>query len=64
MEGIVLVSIIYWIVVGGVFLVGLIKLLVAMGNNEPAKPGLKLIITSVIMVVIGVGACAAILGGL
>ncbi|PWS26549.1 hypothetical protein DHW03_17405 [Pedobacter yonginense] len=43
------------------FIVGLIQVIVKSSNNEPVKSGLKLIIISVIMVVIGFGACAVIL---
>ena len=43
------------------FVVGLIMMIVAASNNMPVKPGLKLLIASVIMVVIGFGACAVIL---
>ncbi|ACU03046.1 hypothetical protein [Pedobacter heparinus] len=64
MEGIVLLSVIYWIVVAVIFLIGIIKIIVASANNKPVKPALKLVIASVIMLVIGVGACAAILGGI
>ncbi|MBB5438425.1 hypothetical protein HDC92_002101 [Pedobacter sp. AK017] len=64
MEGIVLLSVIYWIVVAVVFLIGIIKIIVASADNKPVKPALKLVIASVIMLVIGVGACAAILGGI
>ena len=64
MEGIVLLSVIYWIVVAVVFLIGIIKIIVASANNQPVKPALKLVIASVIMLVIGVGACAAIIGGI
>ncbi|MBC6111201.1 hypothetical protein ACFOG5_09580 [Pedobacter fastidiosus] len=43
------------------FIVGVIQVIMKSTNNEPVKPGLKLIIISVIMVVIGFGACAVIL---
>jgi len=43
------------------FVVGIIMMIVAASNNTPVKPGLKLLIASVIMVVIGFGACAVIL---
>ncbi|KQR70660.1 hypothetical protein [Pedobacter sp. Leaf176] len=43
------------------FVVGIIMMIVAASNNAPVKPGLKLLIASVIMVVIGFGACAVIL---
>ncbi|MEJ2883063.1 hypothetical protein [Pedobacter sp. GR22-6] len=63
MEGILVLSLLYWIAVGALFLVGIVKLLVAMGNNTPAKPGLQLLIISVVMLVIGFGACAAMMSG-
>jgi len=43
------------------FVVGIIMMIAAASNNSPVKPGLKLLIASVIMVVIGFGACAVIL---
>ena len=64
MEGIVVLSLLYWAVTGILFLVGLIMLIAKSSNNQPIKPGLRLMIISVIMVVIGAGACAVILGGL
>lgn len=64
MEGMIVLSLIYWVAVGVIFLIGMIKMISALSRNEPAKPGLKLIIAAVIMVVIGAGACAAILGGI
>lgn len=64
MEGIVVLSIAYWLAVGVLFLIGLIQLIVKSSKKEPLKPALKLVIASVIMLVIGVGACALILTGL
>lgn len=64
MEGIVVLSLLYWAVTGILFLVGLITLIAKASNNQPVKPGLRLIIVSVIMVVVGAGACAVILGGI
>lgn len=64
MEGIVVLSIVYWIAVGIIFLIGLIKIIVASVNNQPPKPGLKLIIAAIIMLVIGAGACVAIVSGI
>lgn len=64
MEGIIVLSLLYWLVAGVVFLIGIIQLIVKSSKNEPLKPALKLIIASVIMLVIGVGACAVILGGI
>lgn len=43
------------------FVVGLIQIIIKSSRNEPVKPGLKLLIISVIMVVIGFGACAVLL---
>lgn len=43
------------------FIVGIIMMIVASSNNVSVKPGLRLLIISVVMVVIGFGACAVIL---
>ncbi|WP_412467791.1 hypothetical protein [Pedobacter sp. KLB.chiD] len=43
------------------FVVGIIQIIVKSSRNEPVKPGLKLLIISVIMAVIGFGACAVLL---
>lgn len=64
MEGIILLSLLYWVATGILFLVGLIMVIAKSSNNQPVKPGLRLIIISVVMVVIGAGACVAILGGI
>ncbi|MFD0939495.1 hypothetical protein [Pedobacter boryungensis] len=64
MEGVVVLSLLYWIAAGVVFLISLIQLIIKSSNNKPLKPALRLLIISVIMLVIGVGACAVILGGL
>ena len=56
--------IIYWIAVAVIFFVGLVMLIVKSSKNLPLKPALRLLIISVIMLVIGVGACAVILSGL
>jgi len=64
MEGVIVLSIVYWFAAGVLFLIGLIQLIVKSSRNEPLKPALKLLIISVVMLVIGVGACAVILGGL
>jgi hypothetical protein len=61
---IVVLSIIYWIAVAIIFLVGLVMLIVKSSKNLPLKPALRLLIISVIMLVIGVGACAIMLGSL
>jgi hypothetical protein len=54
----------YWAAVGIIFLIGLIKLIIAASNGGPAKSGLRLLIISIIMVVIGAGACAMMLSNI
>ncbi|WP_406825812.1 hypothetical protein [Pedobacter sp. KACC 23697] len=43
------------------FVVGIIQIIIKSSRNEPVKPGLKLLIISVVMSVIGFGACAVLL---
>jgi hypothetical protein len=64
MDGLGFLFIAYWAAAGIIFLIGLIKLIIAASNGGPAKGGLRLLIISVIMVVIGVGACAMILSNI
>lgn len=64
MEAIVVISILYWIAAGLLLLIGIVKIIIAATNNQPVKTGLKLVITSVIMLVVGAGACALILSGI
>ncbi|WP_343531707.1 hypothetical protein [Pedobacter sp.] len=61
---IVFVSILYWIAVAIMFLVGLGQLIFAKRTEQNKTPGLKLLIITVIMVVIGGGACLMLLSGL
>jgi hypothetical protein len=56
--------IVYWVVVALLFVIGIIQIIVKAANNQPVKPGLQLVIASVIMLVIGAGACAVILSNL
>lgn len=56
--------IIYWVIVVVLFIVGVVQVIIKSVKNEPVRPGLKLIIASVIMLVIGAGACAVILSNL
>lgn len=58
------IFIVYWVAVVVLFIVGLIQLIVKSARNQPVRPALKLIIASVILVVIGAGACAFILSNL
>ena len=64
MEGIGFLFIAYWIAAVIIFLVGLIKLIIAVSNSEPVKSGLTLMIVAIIMVIIGAGACAMMLTGI
>ena len=54
----------YWAAVAIIFIVGIIMMIVATVNNQPLKQGLRLVILSVILLVIGAGACAIMLSGL
>ncbi|MGQ7854777.1 hypothetical protein ACUN24_11075 [Pedobacter sp. WC2501] len=56
--------IVYWVIVGLLFTIGIIQIIVKGAKNQSVKPGLKLVIASVIMLVIGAGACAVILSNL
>lgn len=56
--------IVYWVVAVLLFLVGVIQMIIKAAKNQPVKSGLKLVIASVIMLVIGAGACAVILSNL
>jgi hypothetical protein len=60
----VVLIILYWLVIGVLFLIGLIQLIIKSSKSEPLKPALNLLIFSVVMLVIGVGACALMLSGL
>ena len=56
--------IIYWLIVVVLFIVGVVQVIIKSVRNEPVRSGLRLIIASVIMLVIGAGACAVILSNL
>ncbi|RYD78679.1 MAG: hypothetical protein EOP55_06570 [Sphingobacteriales bacterium] len=58
------IFIFYWSIVLLLFLVGIIQLIIKSAKNQPLKPALRLIVASVIMLVIGAGACAVILSNL
>lgn len=64
MELIVVLSIIYWVSVLIIFFVGLIRLIINAMNKQPVRGALKLVILSVVMVVIGAGACALMMSGI
>jgi succinate dehydrogenase hydrophobic anchor subunit len=61
MGGLFVLFVIYCLTAIVLFIVGLIQVIIKSSRNEPVKSGLKLIIISVIMVVIGFGACAVLL---
>ncbi|MDQ0640721.1 steroid 5-alpha reductase family enzyme [Pedobacter sp. W3I1] len=61
MGGLFGLFIIYCLTAVVLFVVGIIQIIIKSSRNEPVKPGLKLLIISVIMVVIGFGACAVLL---
>ncbi|MBO9673705.1 MAG: hypothetical protein J7577_09685 [Sphingobacteriaceae bacterium] len=58
------IFIIYWVIVVLLFVIGIIQIIVKAIKDQSVKPGLKLVIASVIMLVIGAGACAVILSNL
>jgi len=58
------IFIIYWVSVVLLFVIGVIQVIIKAVSNQPVKSGLRLIIVSVIMLVIGAGACAVILSNL
>ncbi|MFD2582070.1 hypothetical protein ACFSR6_06195 [Pedobacter vanadiisoli] len=61
MGGLFVLLIVYCLTAVVLFVVGIIQIIIKSSRNEPVKPGLKLLIISVIMVVIGFGACAVLL---
>ncbi|RBQ08857.1 hypothetical protein [Pedobacter miscanthi] len=61
MGGLFGLFVIYCLTAIVLFVVGIIQVIIKSSRNEPVKPGLNLIIISVIMVVIGFGACAVLL---
>lgn len=58
------IFIVYWLIVVVLFVIGIIQIIIKAAKNQPVKPGLQLVIASIIMVVIGAGACAVILSNL
>lgn len=61
MEGLFGLFIVYCLTAVVLFVVGIIQVIIKSSRNEPVKSGLKLLIISVIMMVIGFGACAVLL---
>ncbi|WP_145856204.1 hypothetical protein [Pedobacter suwonensis] len=58
------IFIIYWVIAVVLFVIGIAQIIMKAVRNQPIKPGLQLVIASVIMLVIGAGACAVILSNL
>ncbi|WP_412467792.1 hypothetical protein [Pedobacter sp. KLB.chiD] len=58
------IFVIYWVIAVLLFVIGIVQVIIKAVNNQPVKSGLKLIIASVVMLVIGAGACAVILSNL
>ncbi|QXU42498.1 hypothetical protein [Pedobacter sp. D749] len=61
MGGLFGLFVIYCLTAIVLFVVGIIQIIIKSSRNEPVKSGLKLLIISVIMVIIGFGACAVLL---
>jgi len=51
----------YGLAIIGLFIAGIITIIVKSSNREPVKLGVQMLIASIILVVIGGGACAVIL---
>lgn len=62
--GFLILVILYWVATAIVFLTGLIMLVVNSIKNKSTKKSLRVLITGVVMLVIGGGTCALILGSL
>nr|WP_121269152.1 hypothetical protein [Pedobacter schmidteae] len=58
------VFLLYWVAVGILLLVGFIQLIVKAVKDQPLKPALRLLIIGVILLVVGAGACVAILSNM
>lgn len=58
------IFIIYWVIAVLLFVIGIVQIIIKAVRNQPVKPGIQLVIASVIMLVIGAGACAVILSNL
>jgi len=57
----VIFLLLYALVAAVLFIAGLVVIIVNSGKKVPVKPGVQMLLASVIMVVIGFGACAVIL---
>ncbi|WP_293788946.1 hypothetical protein [uncultured Pedobacter sp.] len=61
MDGLFGLIVVYVLTAIVLFVVGIIQIIIKSSRNEPVKSGLKLLIISVVMAVIGFGACAVLL---
>jgi hypothetical protein len=57
----VVLLIFYALAIVGLFIGGIITIIVNSSRNQPVKPGVQMIIASVIMVIVGFGACVALM---
>ena len=53
----------YGFAILALFIAGIVTIVVKSSNNQATKLGVRMLITSVVMLVIGGGACAALLAG-
>lgn len=60
----ILLMVVYWGAAVILFIAGIVQMIAKHSKNEPVKPGLRLFIISIVMLVIGFGACATILSGI
>lgn len=51
----------YALAIIGLFIGGIITIIVKSSRNEPVKLGVQMLIASVILVIVGFGACVALL---
>lgn len=58
---IVVLFFLYGLAIVGLFIAGIVTIIVKSSNNQPVKLGVQMLIASIILVVIGGGACVAIL---
>lgn len=54
----------YILLVVGLFISGILLIIINSVNKKPLKLGITLLISSVVLVIIGAGACAIMISGL
>ncbi|SER57348.1 hypothetical protein [Pedobacter rhizosphaerae] len=57
----IVLLIFYALAIIGLFIGGIITIIVKSSRNEPVKLGVQMLIASVILVIVGFGACVALL---